>query len=326
MKTPGFWYNEGRFAGTILPLLLSPLSLAWQQGSHLQRAFVTCHKVPLKIICVGNLTVGGQGKTPVAMALADVARQMGYAPWFLSRGHGGSESGPLKVDPALHTAEQVGDEPLLLAAKAPTIIARNRAMGAWAAHEQGAEWIIMDDGWQNPSLKPDLGLIVVDAKMRFGNGHIVPAGPLRESVESGLSRAHAVIQIGQSGVMTQLDLPPHIKVIQAEMQPATTPENNFNGQRVVAFAGIGRPQKFFASLTATGADVAASFAFPDHYRYQENDLTKLAAMAERLNARLITTAKDHVRLPVAWQKDIDYFTIEITFQNAQSLHALIQNC
>lgn len=338
MKAPAFWYNEGKFAGGFLPQLLSPLGTVWQQGARLRRAWVKSHTLPLKIICVGNLTVGGQGKTPVALALAEILQNMGYAPWFLSRGHGGRETGPLRVDLNHHTAREVGDEPLLLATKAPTIIARHRAMGAYEALNQGAEWVIMDDGLQNPSLRPNLSLIVVDGMMRYGNGHLVPAGPLREKIDEGYARAQALIQIGQNDALPPLALPPHLSLIQAELQPVPygvdsggapnrqPAAQSYQGRRVLAFAGIGRPQKFFTSLSRAGADMVASYAFPDHYVFTENDLCRLSEMADRLRATLITTAKDHVRLTPAWRQKIDFFAVEIRFHDPERLRELIRTC
>ena len=252
------------------------------------------------MICVGNLTAGGAGKTPTVIALAGRLAARGVAVHIVSRGHGGSLRGPLRVDPRRHSAAEVGDEPLMLAAFAPTWIARDRAAAGRAAEAAGAAAVVMDDGFQNPDLAKDLSIVVVDAATGFGNGRVIPAGPLREPVATGLARADLVLAVGAPEARTGLRrawpaLGAH-PMAEGEITPLAT-GMDWHGLRVLAFAGIGRPEKFFATLKGVGARIVAARAFGDHAPYDRRMLARLAHEAAADKLQLVTTEKDAVRLP-----------------------------
>jgi len=309
---PEFWARDG-----IAAQLLQPLAWAHEAAGAARRAMVHPWRAPVPVICVGNLVAGGAGKTPVVLSLAQRLSARGARPHILSRGYGGRAAGPLRVDPARHGAAEVGDEPLLLAAAAPTWVARDRAAGARAAAAAGAGLILMDDGFQNPHLQKDLALLVIDGAYGFGNGRIIPAGPLREPVAAALARADAVVRIGEdeAGVAASLG---GVPVLAAALAPVA--DTVFDGP-VAAFAGIGRPAKFFRTLAATGARIVAQHAFPDHHPYTERDLARLAAAAG--GTQLVTTEKDAVRLPPAWRGRVAVLKVEVRWQDAAALDALL---
>ena len=271
------------------------------------------------MICVGNLTAGGAGKTPVVRDLAKRLIAKGRHPGILSRGYGGRERGPLRVDLARHDAMQVGDEPLLLASETPCWIARDRRAGARAMVADGIDVILMDDGLQNPSLVQDLRLIVVDGATGFGNGHAIPAGPLREAVDAGIGRADALVVMGHDDLHLGRLFFNRIRTLQA----STHIRNDLPPAKLVAFAGIGRPEKFQATLVAAGADIAEFRGFADHHHYAEGELKALAARAEPLNAQLVTTEKDWVRLTPEWRNRIKPIEIDIAWRDEAEFVALI---
>jgi tetraacyldisaccharide 4'-kinase len=290
--------------------LLWPIGAAWNAAGRLHRALARPYRAPIPIICVGNLVVGGAGKTPVATALGAWLAARGIRPHVVSRGYGGRLAGPVLVDPSRHSAAAVGDEALLLARCLPSWVARNRAAGIRAAHTAGAEAVLLDDGLQDPAVAKTLSLLVVDAAYRFGNGRVIPAGPLRESLESGLARADAVVPVGSGAVSGELsaifgDRP----VLPAVLAPVAG--ERFAGMRLSAFAGIGRPEKFFATLRRLGAEVIETRAFPDHHPFRAGEIAALRRAAERAQSRLVTTAKDIVRLPPAERRDIEVLEVEI---------------
>ncbi len=291
MRTPEFWYDRPDGAW---PALLGPAAALYAAAGILRQALTWERPAPVPVVCVGNLVVGGAGKTPVALAVAGLARAAGAAPVFLTRGYGGRGRGPVRVDPAAHTAADVGDEPLLLAAAAPTWVAPDRVAGANAAGGDGT-LIIMDDGFQNPTLKKDLSFVVIDGATGLGNGRVMPAGPLREPVGHGLMRADAVILLGKDTSGTAARLHTTLPVLHARL--AAVAGATLAGRRVFAFAGIGRPAKFFATLAEAGAEVVGERSFADHHPYTAADLVALEEVAAEADATLITTAKDAVRLP-----------------------------
>ena len=314
MRAPEFWRHDG------LPArLLSPLGLAWHGAGVLLRAVATPWQAPVPVICVGNLVAGGAGKTPVVLSLLQLLTERGLKPMALTRGYGGSTVGPLRVDPVRHDAAKVGDEALLLAAAAPTWVARDRIDGAKEAVEDGAGAIVMDDGFQNAGLKKDLSLLVVDAAYGFGNGRVMPAGPLRETVASGLARADAVVLIGDGNLDRKLfgSLP----VLRARLEPRDT---SLAGQRVFAFAGIGRPEKFFQTLRALGAEVAGSEAFADHQPYDDAALARLRRAAAAAHARLVTTAKDAARLGPLLAPDVAVLDVDLQWDDKDALLRLLE--
>lgn len=293
-RAPAFW---GKPAG-LEAALLAPVAAIFGAASARRMAQLPRARAAVPVVCIGNFVAGGAGKTPTALLVARLARELGRRPVFLSRGYGGREAGPLAVDPALHRAAGVGDEPLLLAAEAPTVVSRDRPAGALLAATLG-DLIVMDDGFQNPSLAKDLSIVVVDGGFGIGNGRCVPAGPLRAPLDAQLDRTDAVLVVGTPAAgLGPLDAElaaRHIPRLAGRLAARDTAR--FAGRRVVAFAGIGRPEKFFDSVRATGAILAAALPFPDHHAFTEKDAADLLALCAAEGAVPVTTAKDRVRLP-----------------------------
>jgi tetraacyldisaccharide 4'-kinase len=290
MREPAFWWRKAGPAAA----LLAPFAAAY--GAIAARRFKRHgQRVGAPVICVGNLTVGGAGKTPLALSLAAMLQAAGERPALLTRGYGGKLAGPVRVDPAIHRAADVGDEPLLLARLAPTFVARDRLRGAQAALETGASIIVMDDGFQNPSLHKDLSILVVDGRRGIGNGCVIPAGPLRAPMAAQLEHADAIVMVGAArdsvaGEARRRGLP----VLQAALEPDPAIAAGFG--RALAFAGIGDPEKFFVTLANAGVAVASARSFPDHHRYTAAEARALCADADRDGLTLVTTEKDLVRL------------------------------
>ena len=318
MHAPDFWYPKGRRT-PLAARLLAPLGWAYAAIARLKMKRAKPVRVSIPVICVGNLTAGGSGKTPVVIEILKRLKARGLKPFALARGYGGAERGPVRVDAERHSASQVGDEPLLLAACAPAVIAHGRAAGAQLAIEQGADLIVMDDGFQNPSLAKDFSFVVVDGEMLFGNNHVIPAGPLREPVSEGLARADAVIMIG--GANAQLDARGK-PLLRAALAPVP-PFEGLKNRKLFAFAGIGRPQKFFATLAALGLDVAGTQAFPDHHAYAKSEIARLKAKAAGIGASLITTEKDFVRLGHEDRTGISTLPVHAKFEDSAALDRLL---
>jgi tetraacyldisaccharide 4'-kinase len=278
--------------------------------------------VSVPVVCVGNLVTGGAGKTPVVLALLGALRQRGETPHALTRGYGGREAGPLRVDPARHDAARVGDEALLLARAAPTWVARDRPAGAKAAVAAGASLVVMDDGFQNPSLQKDLSILVVDGRYGFGNGRVVPAGPLREPLAWGLARADAVVVVGEAREDLEPTLGAGRPVLRADLVPESGAES-LGGRKLVAFAGIGRPEKFFASLRDQGALLAETHGFADHHAYRPGEVAKLADRARSLGATLVTTEKDAVRLPPDRLSEIRVLAVSLAWRDPAAIDELL---
>ncbi len=284
MQAPKFWTLR---QPNLIAQLLRPLGWVYGRATA-RRLRKSGYRAGVPVICIGNLNVGGTGKTPTAIALIARLKARGVTAFVVSRGYGGTQTEPLRVEPNRHTAALVGDEPLLLSAFAPTIVAKDRAAGVRLAESLGARVILLDDGFQNPSVMKDFSIIVVDGAVGFGNGLCLPAGPLREPVAVGLARADLVLSIGAGDLAT-----PHIKG-QLEVLPMGM---DWQGARVIAFAGIGRPQKFFDSLRAQGAHILRAEALGDHAPLSDALLSRLMADAFAQDAQLVTTEKDAVRLP-----------------------------
>ena len=312
-RAPEFWSRPG-----LMSDLLAPLGWAYGAVAAARRSFAHPTRVAVPTICVGNVTAGGAGKTPVVLSLATAFHARGKQPHILSRGYGGSLKGPLRVDPARHTASDVGDEPLLLAATAPTWIGADRVASAQAAVAEGADLLLLDDGFQNPALLYDVSLLVIDGGFGFGNGRVMPAGPLREPVAPALERASAAVVIGASARTVAFD---HLPVLGARLMPLEA--DDLKGARVVAFAGIGRPAKFFATLQELGARLAETRGFPDHHVFAEAELIALEAQARTRGATLITTEKDWVRLPPAWRGKIRALKVALQWDDAAALDRVL---
>ncbi len=315
LGAPGFWYDR---RARLLPALLSPAAALYTAAGTLRRSMVTPQRAAVPVICVGNLVAGGAGKTPTCLALADLLRRSGTRPAFLSRGHGGRLRGPIQVDPARHTARDVGDEPLLLAAAAPTWVARDRRAGANRAAELGATIIVMDDGYQNPTITKDYSLLVIDGPAGFGNGHVHPAGPLREPMVSGLARADAVVIIGPDEHDLRGKLPGGLPIFSAHLAPRADSTISRH-QRVLAFAGIGRPQKFFESLAVLGCTLVGRQAFPDHHNFTPDEIMRLCDQAAAQQAVPVTTEKDAVRLPPEARAMVQVLPVTLVWDNAETV-------
>jgi tetraacyldisaccharide 4'-kinase len=311
MRAPDFWYEAPGIAAE----LLTPVGAAIDAAGRLRRAVARPYRAPVAVICVGNLVAGGSGKTPVALSLAAMLAARGVTATIVMRGYGGKLVGPVRVDPARHDAEAVGDEALLVAAQTACWVARDRAAGVRAVAADGAEAIILDDGFQNPHVAKDLSLVVVDAASGFGNCRLIPAGPLRERVAAGLSRADAVVLVGD-GATPAIDRP----ILRASLEPIE--HERFKGAKILAFAGIGRPEKFFVSLRALGVDIIGERGFPDHHPYRAAELAALRRDADAAGAQLITTRKDWVRLPPAKRDGIDVLDIDVRWHDAAARDAL----
>lgn len=319
MRAPAFW--EGGVASP-WPTLLAPLAALYDTAGRLRRALARPVRLAVPVICVGNLVAGGAGKTPTVIALLRHLKQKGRQPQVVTRGYGGRLAGPVAVA-VHHGAADVGDEALLLAAEAPVWVARDRAAGARAAMAAGADCIVLDDGFQNPALHQDVRLLVIDQTFALGNGHILPAGPLRERPDAGFARAHAVIVLRGEGERTApLSVPPGLPVHTARLTPGVA-RAEIAGARVVAFAGIGRPAKFFATLRAIGCDVVAEHAFPDHHVFDPDLVIRLVDEAKAKNARLVTTAKDAVRLPESARALIDVLPVHLLFDDPAAADTIL---
>lgn len=318
MKAPAFWGVAAKGKGRFLSVLLLPLSYLYRGAGLLREKFTSPYKLGIPVVCVGNLTVGGTGKTPVALAFGKYLLSCDIKLHYLSRGYGGHMLGPIKVDCNAHTAKDVGDEPLLLATVAPTWVSKDRVVGAKAAVAAGAKLIIMDDGFQNPSLQKDLSFIVVDAGVGFGNGAVLPAGPLRETVGKGLSRADAAILIGDGEMPVELE---GIATYRARLKPIDV--SQFGQGNYLAFAGIGRPEKFFNTLQRSGIKMVGNHSFADHYTYTNGDLKKLHAEAKKHSAKLITTEKDFARLTPDQRKDVAAFPVVLYWDENNSPYDLL---
>lgn len=318
MRTPGFWYRPAGAAAA----LLAPLGVVYGLGGRLLRmASATPVRAGVPVVCVGNLVAGGAGKTPVALAVMDALARRGVAAHFLTRGHGGRERGPLSVDPDRHDAAAVGDESLILARRAPCWLARDRAAGAAAAVAAGAQAIVMDDGFQNPGLAKDLSLVVADGGVGFGNGRLIPAGPLREPVARGLARADALVILGRDEAQVA-DSAGALPILRARLEPAPEAQD-LRGRTVLAFAGIGRPDKFFETLRRLGAVVAGTVPFPDHHPYGPDEAMRLLELAHAAGAIPVTTEKDSVRLPPEVRDRVQVVRVSVSWENPSLLDGLL---
>src|SRR6266851_655119 len=294
MREPSFWWREAGIAARMLMPVAAIYGVV--AGLRLKRRG---RRAGVPVVCIGNPTVGGAGKTPTALAVARMLAAAGERPVFLSRGYGGEFADPLRVDPARHRATEVGDEPLLLARAAPTIVARARVTGARMAVAAGASVVVMDDGFQNPSLAKDFSVLVVDARRGVGNGKVIPAGPLRAPLKAQLARAQALVVIGISLGAADVAADAwarNVPVFHARLEPDAGFVAALGGGRVLAFAGIGDPEKFFATLSDAGVAVAATRSFPDHHRFTPEEARALCEDADREGLILVTTEKDLARL------------------------------
>lgn len=308
MKTPQFWTEQGFLSNLLRPVgKIYAAATAWRLKSRVP------YKAERPVICIGNLTAGGTGKTPVSLSIAEMLRSMGKNPYFISRGYGGHLQN-IVVNPAIHTPRQVGDEPLLLAEVAPAVVNLDRAAAAKLAVNNGADCLVMDDGFQNPTLHKDLSFLVFDGNYGIGNGRVIPAGPLREPFAEGIKRAQAIIILGADKhlIASKSALPVFYGEI-TEEQPAIANRN------IVAFCGIGHPEKFFASLSKCGFNINRNFSFPDHHFYTHAELNSLIDFAQKNNLDIYTTSKDFVKIPPKLRPHFKVLQIKIRWNDEKAL-------
>lgn len=318
MKAPGFWNRPPGLASAAL----APLSWVWTSAAR-RRQRQTGVSLDVPVVCVGNINVGGSGKTPTVIALQEAL--FDAQPHVVTRGYKGALTGPVQVDPMRHSAAQVGDEPLLISAFGTVWMAKDRLAGAQAAQAAGARLILLDDGHQNPQLVKDLSLVVVDAAVGFGNGRVMPAGPLREPVTDGLRRADAVVLIGSDAdrARCRATLGFDGPIAEARIEPLQT-GMDWPGTRVIAFAGIGRPEKFFDTLKGLGAELVAAHAFGDHEPYRGDRLSRLLSEARKTGAQLVTTEKDAARLPASFRPNVLALPVRLRFIDDAGVLACIK--
>ncbi len=325
MRPPAFWYSAAD-TPAVLARVLSPLGVLYA-NSTARRLRQTGFTAKIPVICIGNLNAGGTGKTPTTIALIERLAQRGQTSvHVVSRGYGGALAGPIRVDPLHHTAADTGDEPLLLAAFAPTWVAADRAAGVRAAEAAGATAILLDDGFQNPSVTKTLSIIVVDAAHGFGNGRCIPAGPLREPVTTGLARADLLLSIGPPADQARFHAQWGSKITLPHLTGHLAPLKmgmDWHGLRTLAFAGIGHPEKFFATLRAEGAVLAATVPLDDHQPLTNPLMQRLTAQAKSLNAQLVTTEKDAIRLPETYRSQVLTLPVRLQMQDWAAMDAAL---
>jgi tetraacyldisaccharide 4'-kinase len=326
MREPAFWHRPPSWTS----LLLMPLGAiyGWVVSQRMQRRGFDAG---IPVLCVGNYHSGGAGKTPMVLALAKLLRDLGETPVVLSRGYGGRLRGPIRVDPERHVAEDVGDEPLMLARSVAVVVAHDRVAGVALARSQGATVIVMDDGFQNPAVVKDASLIVIDSHRGLGNGRVLPAGPLRAPLPPQLAHTDALIVVGDgiaaatvAGAVAAQGKP----VLSAHLRPDDASLASLRGKRVLAFAGIGDPNRFFKTLRAGGIEVAVERAFPDHHAFSQGEIESLVTGAKRNSLTLVTTEKDLARLRQAeglpgWARDIVPFKVTLELDELARLRTFV---
>jgi tetraacyldisaccharide 4'-kinase len=322
MRPPGFWSAPPTHPGW-QPRALAPLAALTAAATRRRVARAPDYRAPVPVICIGNVHLGGTGKTPAVIALAGRLADRGIAVQVVTRGYGGRLAGPVRVDERRHSAADTGDEPLLLSSFAPVWVAKDRAAGARAAVAAGAQALLLDDGFQNPSVFKDAAVLTVNAAEGFGNGRVAPAGPLREPVAAAMARADLVLAVGEAPAQESFarDWPLPLPVLAARLVPLAT-GMDWAGLKVLAFAGIGRPQRFFETLEGLGAVLAGRVALDDHQPLGEPLLRRIEAEAFAKGAQLVTTEKDAVRLPADWRPRVLTLPVRLVPEDWAPLDAL----
>ena len=320
LKAPKFWYLK---RDTIYSIILYPLSLLFRLGTEIRNITTTKINSTIPVICVGNIVLGGAGKTPVSLKIGKILKLAGYQPNFISKGYAGIIKTSTLVE-SWHSPKSVGDEPLLLSQIAPTWIGIDRNYSIKLAAERGCDCIIMDDGFQNPSIHRDFSIIIINESQEFGNKRVIPSGPLRESIKKGLSRTNLVVVIGNITKNLKEVIPDHIPILSAKFK-INNEKKIFKGQKITAFAGIAYPEKFFNSLLEQGAKIVKKITYPDHHIYDENDLLSLAEIANKTQSILVSTEKDFVRIPKSYRSLVNTLQGEIIFENEDLIKEIITN-
>lgn len=316
-EAPKFWFKT---SPDWRAYLLFPLSFLYSMITGLRQLISPPFKSKLPVICVGNFTMGGAGKTPATLSIYQLLVELNLNPCILSRGYGGKALGPLLVDKTITSASIVGDEPYMMAQYAPVVISKNRKLGAQHIEKLGYDCIIMDDGFQNPSISKDLSICVVDTGSPIGNGCVFPAGPLREPLARAQKRCNGIVYIGSESINI-FEHSPRLPQFVSRIIPSKA---NTLPKQVLAFAGIGRPDKFYDTLKSMNVSVVAAHNFPDHHPYSKEDLENLKLRAESLGVEMVTTEKDWVKLPEEWQKFIHHLPISLSWENIDELKLLLQ--
>ncbi|MFZ2100132.1 MAG: tetraacyldisaccharide 4'-kinase [Oricola sp.] len=325
-EAPPFWYDQKGWQA----YCLAPASWAYGAVARMRLDTARPPRVMAPVLCIGNLTVGGSGKTPAAIAIGKAVKEAGYKPGFLTRGYGGSEVGPHRVDPAHDTAHSVGDEPLLLARTAPTVVARKRASGAQLLLGDGIDFIIMDDGFQSRSVHYDYALIALDTRRGIGNGAVIPAGPLRAPMIDQMRHADALLRIGdgeEGETVVRAAARAAKPMMRADLMPGAL--RGLKRKKLFAYSGIGDPSRFFDTLTGAGYTVTSRRSFPDHHVFTDGEARDLLKMAESEGLELVTTEKDAVRLsriegPIAELRERTHvLPVELVFESPVALETLI---
>ena len=321
MHEPGFWHGPSSWKSHLLRPLAALYGVV--AARRMRRKGLDAG---IPVLCVGNYHVGGAGKTPTVLALAKLLRELGETPVVLSRGYGGKLRGPVRVDPARHAASDVGDEPLMMAGRLPVVVARQRADGVPLAKSLGASVILMDDGFQSPSVAKDASLIVIDGNRGLGNAQVIPAGPLRAPLRPQLARTDALVVVGSGAaaeaVAAEIDAEGK-PVLRAYLQPDAAQVASLRGRRVLAFAGIGDPGRFFATLEASGIEVVRRHVFADHHAFAQAEIEGLVAEATREGLTPVTTEKDMARLRPEWAQAIVPFAVTLEFKDTPQLRKFI---
>ncbi len=324
IKTPKFWYRDKSSKPPLTETVLTPLSMVYKFGQRLNLSKTITKTAPIPVICIGNITAGGSGKTPAIIALHKLITkyQLFKSPYFLSRGYGVSQKGARCI--SVHdSAKDVGDEPLLLLSHSKTIISVNRYDGAMLAHELGTDCVLMDDGFQNQSLYKDLSLIVINGKSGLGNKKLLPAGPLREPIENAFIRAHGVIVIGDDETGITALIPKNLPIFKAYIK-ATNIDKLDRGAAYIAFARLANPQKFHDTLLENNINIVDFHEFADHHPYSNKEIEILIDKSNDARAKLITTEKDYVKIPDKYREYIDFLAIELIWEDEKAMVELIQ--